>query len=293
MCRNLILFLCSFLLISNAFADRFNASEENNQTGFLMLNSSEGFAGGLDFAPNEEFAPDKIKAKALIASGLKSGVQVLNLNEENHNLSPSESNILNPNLTSSLDTNLFANTAFFNNNFSGGADSIFTPPISLRSLDNGLPVITNFGDADETLNWNLREVKAFFPNIIPMIQRVDNFRYIKYEYIQFTSTKNIDLCLSIGEDGFFVLKNCLDDLNTRKFESVFQLIPMTTDAVQVRSLVLGGAECISTFVNPNLEVWQQIGINKCQLNELDSADISRLWAIAPEIRPSAVILPIN
>ena len=169
----------------------------------------------------------------------------------------------------------------------------FTPPLSLRSLDTGLPLIVNLNKSDETFNWNLREVKAFNPSIISSIKSIDNFRNLKFEYIQFVSTNNINMCLAIDESGLFTLKSCSDDLNSKKFETVYQLIPMNTDAVQIRSLVLNGKECISTFENPNLEPWQRVGINRCTLDETFIADIKRLWAIMPELRAAMVLLPIE
>lgn len=169
----------------------------------------------------------------------------------------------------------------------------FTPPLSLRSLDTGLPLIVNLNKPDETFNWNLREVKAFNPSIISSIKSIDNFRNLKFEYIQFVSTNDINMCLAIDESGLFTLKSCSDDLNNKKFETVYQLIPMNTDAVQIRSLVLNGNECISTFENPNLEPWQRVGINRCTLDETFIADIKRLWAIMPELRAAMVLLPVE
>ena len=169
----------------------------------------------------------------------------------------------------------------------------FTPPLSLRSLDTGLPLIVNLNKTDETFNWNLREVKAFNPSIISSIKSIDNFRNIKFEYIQFVSTNDINMCLAIDESGLFTLKSCGDDLSSKKFETVYQLIPMNTDAVQIRSLVLNGNECISTFENPNLEPWQRVGINRCTLDETFIADIKRLWAIMPELRAAMVLLPVE
>lgn len=169
----------------------------------------------------------------------------------------------------------------------------FTPPLSLRSLDTGLPLIVNLNKSDETFNWNLREIKAFNPSIISSIKSIDNFRNLKFEYIQFVSTNNINMCLAIDESGLFTLKSCSDDLNNKKFETVYQLIPMNTDAVQIRSLVLNGKECISTFENPNLEPWQRVGINRCTLDETFIADIKRLWAIMPELKAAMVLLPIE
>ncbi|WP_086270461.1 hypothetical protein [Campylobacter devanensis] len=169
----------------------------------------------------------------------------------------------------------------------------FTPLLSLRSLDTGMPLVVNLGKSDETFNYNLREIKAFEPTIISEIKRVDSFAHLSLEYVQFVSANDINECLGIDESGFFTLKNCIGDLDKKKFETVFQLIPLLSDAVEIRSLVLGGKECISTFFNPNLEPWQRVGINRCELREGFSVDLPKLWAIMPEIKQAAIIQPVD
>lgn len=225
---------------------------------FLKLDSSKGFAGDISKAPDETRAPDRIK--------------ISDLNDK-------------PNLKSN---NLKSN----NSNNQDGFDP-FTLPLSLRSLDTGMPLVVNLGKSDETFNYNLREIKAFEPTIISEIKRVDSFANLSLEYVQFVSANDINSCLGIDESGFFTLKNCIGDLDRKKFETVFQLIPLLSDAVEIRSLVLGGKECISTFFNPNLEPWQRVGILRCELREGFSVDLAKLWAIMPEIREAAVIQPID
>lgn len=220
---------------------------------FLKLDSSKGFAGDISKAPDETKAPDRIK--------------ISDLNDK-------------PNLKLN------------NSNNQDGFDP-FTLPLSLRSLDTGMPLVVNLGKSDETFNYNLREVKAFEPTIIDEIKRVDSFANLGLEYVQFVSANDINECLGIDESGFFTLKNCIGDLDRKKFETVFQLIPLLSDAVEIRSLVLGGKECISTFFNPNLEPWQRVGILRCELREGFSVDLAKLWAIMPEIKQAAVIQPID
>lgn len=220
---------------------------------FLKLDSSKGFAGDISKAPDENRAPDR-------APLLK------------------DEKTQRPILTSS--------------NNQDGFDP-FTLPLSLRSLDTGMPLVVNLGKSDETFNYNLREIKAFEPTIISEIKRVDSFAHLSLEYVQFVSANDINSCLGIDESGFFTLKNCIGDLDRKKFETVFQLIPLLSDAVEIRSLVLGGKECISTFFNPNLEPWQRVGILRCELREGFSVDLPKLWAIMPEIREAAVIQPID
>ncbi|WP_086278419.1 hypothetical protein [Campylobacter devanensis] len=223
---------------------------------FLKLDSSKGFAGDISKAPDETKAPDRIK--------------ISDLNDK-------------PNLKSNNSNN---------SNNQDGFDP-FTLPLSLRSLDTGMPLVVNLGKSDETFNYNLREIKAFEPTIIDEIKRVDSFANLGLEYVQFVSANDINSCLGIDESGFFALKNCIGDLDRKKFETVFQLIPLLSDAVEIRSLVLGGKECISTFFNPNLEPWQRVGINRCELREGFSVDTSKLWAIMPEIKQAAVIQELD
>ncbi|CUU70989.1 cytolethal distending toxin A/C family protein [Campylobacter hyointestinalis subsp. hyointestinalis] len=220
---------------------------------FLKLDGSQGFAGDISKAPDEKRAQDR-------APLLK------------------DEKTQTPILTSS--------------NNQDGFDP-FTLPLSLRSLDTGMPLVVNLGKSDETFNYNLREVKAFEPSVIGDIKRVDSFAHLSLEYIQFVSAKDINECLGIDESGFFMLKNCFADLNKKKFETVFQLIPLLSDTVEIRSLVLGGKECISTFFNPNLEPWQRVGILKCELREGFGIDTPRLWAIMPEIREATVLQPLD
>ena len=83
---------------------------------FLKLDSSKGFAGDISKAPDETKAPDR-------APLLK------------------DEKTQRPILTSS--------------NNQDGFDP-FTLPLSLRSLDTGMPLVVNLGKSDETFNYNLR-----------------------------------------------------------------------------------------------------------------------------------------
>uniref|UniRef100_UPI0015D70A20 hypothetical protein n=1 Tax=Campylobacter lanienae TaxID=75658 RepID=UPI0015D70A20 len=115
----------------------------------------KGFAGDISKAPDETKAPDRIK--------------ISDLNDK-------------PNLKSN------------NSNNQDGFDP-FTLPLSLRSLDTGMPLVVNLGKSDETFNYNLREVKAFEPTIIDEIKRVDSFANLGLEYVQFVSANDINSCL--------------------------------------------------------------------------------------------------
>lgn len=304
--------------------------DSNNIKQYIYSNSNNSNNNNikrvLKHISNSLLLPLSIVVSISILSGCSSK-NIDSSNSMNNNMSNSSSNRIDDSINNSMVTSNSSNRLFLtlddSKGFAGNKDKApdelrapdrdpnlmsdnqrpllkasmlsdeFTPPLSLRSLDTGLPLIVNLNKTDETFNWNLREVKAFNPSIISSIKSIDNFRNLKFEYIQFVSTNDINMCLAIDESGLFTLKSCSDDLNNKKFETVYQLIPMNTDAVQIRSLVLNGNECISTFENPNLEPWQRVGINRCTLDETFIADIKRLWAIMPELRAAMVLLPVE
>lgn len=219
----------------------------------LGQDDSAGFAGSASFAPDLSLAPDMLEMRG------------------NSRIPPLQS----------------TNLPVLNESFGAGFDTIDTPPISLVSLDTGMPIIVDLNGKEQTFNWIFREIKAFQPQIIDRISKRDPFKNLPFEYIQLVSTTNKDKCLSVAESGFMVLTDCFDDLKSEKFESVFQFMATTTEAVQIRSLLLGANECLGTFINPQIQAWQRVGLRKCALGTFSTASVVTLWGIAPQIRPSA------
>lgn len=101
--------------------------------------------------------------------------------------------------------------------------------------------------------------------------------------MQFTNPKESDLCLAILEDGTFGAKSCQDDLKDGKLETVFSIMPTTTSAVQIRSLVLESDECIVTFFNPNIPIQKRFGIAPCTLDPIFFAEVNELMIITPPL----------
>lgn len=219
-----------------------------SKPAILGQDDSQGFAWNSSFAPDLALAPDMLASKEpLLGTGM-----------------------------------LFESDGFS----SAGFDTIDTPPISLVSLDSGMPLIVDLNGPERTFNWLVSEIRHSQPEYDKKIAQGDLYRHLPFLYIQLVSTTNKDKCLAVDESGFMVLKDCFNDLKSGKYETVFQFMATTTEAVQIRSLLLGANECLGTFVNPQIEAWQRVGLRKCALGTFSTASVTVLWGIAPQIRPA-------
>lgn len=136
----------------------------------------------------------------------------------------------------------------------------------------------------DTQNWFLKELGHN-----ETIAKKDKFaKSLPFGYVQFVNVKRNTMCLSVAESGFLALKNCDDDIKSQSYESVFSIIPTSTGAVQIRSLLLKTDECLSAFNNPNVEIENRVGIVPCIL-ELFSIDVDQLWFIAPPLGGASVL----
>ncbi|MFY4690798.1 cytolethal distending toxin subunit A [Campylobacter jejuni] len=148
---------------------------------------------------------------------------------------------------------------------SKGDLSDFTPMFSIRSLETGVSLspFRNTSEKFEDQNWILREI-----TLSDELKKKDTLAdKLPFGYVQFVNPSNDDLCLAILESGFFGGKSCKQDLKDGKLETVFSIMPTTTSAVQIRSLVLGGTECIVTTRNPQLLLENRFGIEQCTLDD--------------------------
>lgn len=110
--------------------------------------------------------------------------------------------------------------------------------------------------------WNIKEIV-----LSDELKQKDKLAdELPFGYVQFINPKESDLCLAILKDGTFGAKSCQDDLKDGKLETVFSIMPTTTSAVQIRSLVLESDECIVTFLNPNIPIQKRFGIAPCTLD---------------------------
>ncbi|MBZ7935056.1 MULTISPECIES: RICIN domain-containing protein [Campylobacter] len=137
----------------------------------------------------------------------------------------------------------------------------YTPMFAIRSLQTGIS-ISIFRESSQDLtdqNWVLREI-TLSDKLKAKDTLADKF---PFGYVQFVNPNDDDICLAILESGFFGVKSCKGDLEDEKLETVFSIMPTTSSAVQIRSLVLGGVECISTFRNPQIPLETRIGIQEC------------------------------
>ncbi|EJF0227287.1 relaxase/mobilization nuclease domain-containing protein [Campylobacter jejuni] len=156
----------------------------------------------------------------------------------------------------------------------------FTEMVSIRSLETGI-FLSAFRDTSKDpidQNWNIKEIV-----LNDELKQKDKLAdELPFGYVQFTNPKESDLCLAILEDGTFGAKSCQDDLKDGKLETVFSIMPTTTSAVQIRSLVLESDECIVTFFNPNIPIQKRFGIAPCtpeqaHKNAVELAEHTKAW----------------
>ncbi|EAL0271909.1 cytolethal distending toxin subunit A [Campylobacter lari] len=141
----------------------------------------------------------------------------------------------------------------------------FTPMFAIRSLETGISLspFRNTSERLEDQNWLLREII-----LSDELKKKDILAdKLSFGYVQFVNPLNEDLCLAILESGFFGGKSCKQDLEDGKLETIFSIMPTTTSAVQIRSLVLGGTECMVIVRNPQLALEDRFGIQQCTLDD--------------------------
>ncbi|CAM4073920.1 cytolethal distending toxin subunit A [Campylobacter armoricus] len=164
---------------------------------------------------------------------------------------------------------------------SKGDLSDFTPMFAIRSVETGIS-LSPFRDTSDKLedqNWILREII-----LSDDLKKKDRLaERLPFGYVQFVNPSDDDLCLAILESGFFGGKSCKEDLKDGKLETVFSIMPTTTPAVQIRSLVEGGEECMVTFFNPNVPIENRFGIQKCTLDPGLFLDLNELMFFTPAI----------
>lgn len=157
----------------------------------------------------------------------------------------------------------------------------FTAPVSIRSAFSG--DIVGFG---KDRNWTIRDI----PLTEDMLKD-DPFKDFGLGAVQFVQLGTQDVCLALGEDGLFTRKNCNEDLDSKKYETLYTIIPTTTPAVQIRSFVLDKNECMTVFNNPQLPRGRGIGIRPCDVDSLFSVDLDNLFLLNPPIRDARLINP--
>ncbi|WP_039667494.1 cytolethal distending toxin, subunit CdtC [Campylobacter sp. RM16704] len=166
-------------------------------------------------------------------------------------------------------------------NPSQGDLSDFTPMFAIRSLETGISLspFRETSDRLEDQNWILREII-----LSDELKKKDNLaEELPFGYVQFVNPSDDDLCLAILESGFFGGKSCKEDLKDGKLETVFSIMPTTSSAVQIRSLVEGGEECMITFFNPNVPIENRFGIRKCTLDPGLFLELFELMFFTPAI----------
>lgn len=136
-----------------------------------------------------------------------------------------------------------------------------------------------------TQNWLINELGED-----SKIKAKDKFaQRFSYGYVQFASLLNPQMCLSIAPSGFMALKDCVSDYESGEFESIFQLIPTTSGAIQIRSLLLGTNECLGAYDNPNVDIHDRIGLVRCVLEYYVAIPSKQLFSFSPPLGQANVI----
>ena len=158
----------------------------------------------------------------------------------------------------------------------------FTPPVSIRSIYSG-DILMSKDSKKPTPNWLIKEV------FIPELAKMDFVEIThKLGYVQFKHPEDENICIGIDESGFFMDKDCKQDIADKKYETVFSLMPTNTGAVQIRSLVQERGECISVFLNPQLPKGRDFGIKPCGFSALALIELEGLMFIAPPFGTSVI-----
>ncbi|AJC93147.1 cytolethal distending toxin, subunit CdtC [Campylobacter subantarcticus LMG 24377] len=156
-----------------------------------------------------------------------------------------------------------------------------TSMLSIRSLETGIS-LSPFRETSQDLrdqNWVVKEIV-----LDEKLKARDKMaERLPFGYVQFTNPINEDVCLAIAPDGFFTGKSCSLDLQTGELETVFSIMPTTTSAVQIRSLVLNSDECIITFFNPNVPVEYRFGLGTCTIDPAFFAELNELMILTPPL----------
>ncbi|MBM0636748.1 RICIN domain-containing protein [Campylobacter bilis] len=156
-----------------------------------------------------------------------------------------------------------------------------TLALSIRSLETGI-ILSPFIETSQDIrdqNWIVKEIM-----LNEKLKKRDKMaNLLPFGYVQFTYPTDADLCLAIAPSVFFVGKSCSDDLAKEELETVFSIMPTTTSAVQIRSMVLNSDECMKTFYNPNIPIQERFGIGPCILDTALFANLNELMILTPAI----------
>ncbi|RDU71713.1 toxin [Helicobacter brantae] len=153
----------------------------------------------------------------------------------------------------------------------------FTPQFSIRSLYSG-DILISKKSSMPTPNWKIRDVT------IPELAKSDFAEALfKLGYVQFYHPQDDNRCIGIDEAGFFTDRNCKQDIDSKKYETIFSIMPTNTGAVQIRSLVLDKNQCISVFHTTAIPRGRDFGINPCDFSALVLIDLKTLLILAPPL----------
>lgn len=162
-----------------------------------------------------------------------------------------------------------------------------TNPMQIHNLRTGIPINIRRNRDFNSQNWQLRQFQLR-GDLLKKDKLRDKW---DFGYVQFVEPGKRDNCLAIDESGFLAIKSCLADLKSGKLETVFSIIPTSSGAVQIRSLVLDSNECLSMFDNPQVPEYRRIGIMPCSLDFDFYIDTAELFFFTPPLTRASALKP--
>ena len=161
-----------------------------------------------------------------------------------------------------------------------------TDSFQIRNLSTGIPVNIKRGTKKfDYQNWLLKDF-GLDQKIMAKDKFADKFRF---GYVQFSVVAEPNKCLAILPSGFLGLKDCTQDYDGGEFETIFQLMPTNSGAVQIRSLVLQTDECLGVFTNPSVSILDSVGLVGCAMDDFFTAETAQLFVFAPSLSVARVV----
>ncbi|MGP1560990.1 MAG: toxin [Helicobacteraceae bacterium] len=166
------------------------------------------------------------------------------------------------------------------------AESEVTDSFQIRNLSTGIPINIERGKQQfDYQNWFLNDL-----GLDKRVKAKDRFaNKFLFGYVQMRVVAEPTKCLAILPSGFLGLKNCKQDYESGEFETIFQLMPTTTGAVQIRSLVLKTDECLGIFTNPSVSILDSVGLVGCVMDDFFTVETARLFVFTPSLSGASVV----
>ncbi|WP_027326992.1 hypothetical protein [Helicobacter pametensis] len=159
----------------------------------------------------------------------------------------------------------------------------FTTPFVMRNLYSGNAIGFNFPVTEESFDWRLIDLSAQ-----KLYEPVS--AGFGLSLIQIAQSKNPNLCLALDRsNNRLTQKNCKEDLSSKKYDTVFTIIPSSTTAVQLKAYSKGGVLCVN--YDPSVSTRNPFIFRLCNLDRKKQIDLKELFVLIPSYKSSKVTNP--